>query len=227
MKSLLFSLLLNLLLELLILVSVSHLGWHYLSLLLYPSSATVVPLALVAWLLMRLVWLSHHMVLLWLFLTILPFILFILLVTDIPMGIILLLLEIGCLALVLRRLGVHWVSAALDFGALDAKFARVHNRHAIACRALSHVTFIATSALGLDLQLGFLRALGVPAMVLLLEGIAVSLSHVLASIRVEGETLIVAVIISHCFRLIKILLVFHMNLLGVHFYINFNFEKFE
>ena len=94
------------------------------------------------------------MVLLWLFLTILPFILFILLVTDIPMGIILL-LEIGCLALVLGRLGVHRVPSALDFRALDAQFARVHNGNAIACRALSHVPFVSSTALGLDLQLGF------------------------------------------------------------------------
>ena len=202
MKSLLFSLLLNLLLELLILVPVSYLRWNDLSLLLHTSSATVVSLTLVAWLLMRLVGLSHHMVLLWLFLTIYcSFILFILLVTDISMGIILL-LEIGCLALVFRGLGVHWVTAALDFRALDAQFARVYNGHAIACWALSYVPFIATSTLGLDLQLGFLGALRVPTMVLLLEGISVSLSHVLASIRVEGETLIVAVIISHCFRLI-------------------------
>lgn len=202
MKSLLFSLLLNLLLELLILVPVSYLRRDNLSLLLYSSSATVVSLTLVTWLLMRLMRLSHHMVLLWLFLTIYcSLVLFIVLVTDISMGIIVL-LEIGCLTLVFRGLGVHRVTTALDFRALDAQFARVYNGHTIACWALSYVPFIATSALGLDFQLGFFRALRVPTMVLLLEGISVSLSHVLASIRVEGKTLIVAVIVSHCFRLI-------------------------
>ena len=181
MKSLLFSLLLNLLFELLILVPISSLRWDNLPLLLHTSSAAVVSLALVAWLLMRLMWLSHHMVLLRLFLTIYcSFVLFILLVTDISMGIIVL-LEIGCLALVFRSLGVYRVPATLNFGALDAEFARVYG-HAIACRALSYVPIIATSALGLDLQLGFLRALRVPTMVLLLERISMSLSHVLPSI---------------------------------------------
>lgn len=136
MNSLLFSLLLNLLLKLLILVSVPHLRWNYLSLLLNSSSAAIVSLPLVAWLLMRLVGLPHHVMVLLLFLTILVnllFVLFILLVTDIAMGIIISLLEIGCLALVLGRLRVHWVTTALDFRAFDAELAGVDDGHTISC----------------------------------------------------------------------------------------------
>ena len=62
---------------------------------------------------MRLVRLSHHNVLV-LFLNIIVtlfFILVILLVTDIAMGIIMLLVEIGCLTLVLGGL---WVAASVD-----------------------------------------------------------------------------------------------------------------
>ena len=218
-KSLLFPLLLNLLFELLILVSVSHLRGHDLTLLLNASAATISSLTLGAWLLIWLVRLSHHnVVLLLLFLLcIIIWLLFILLVTDISMGIIFRLLEISCLALILGRLRVHWVPTSLDVWVLDAQLARVYDRHAVAGRWLSNVVFVASTALGLDLELGLLWALRVATMMLLRVVVPMSLGQVLTSVWLEGEASIVLLIIGHCVRLVKTLLVFHMNLLGVHF----------
>lgn len=121
MESLLLSLLLYLLFELLILVSVPYLGRNNLCFLLHSPSAAVSSLTTLAALL-RLVRLSHHnvvLLLLLLFLRIvinlLLFILVaILLVTDISMGIIIGLLEVSCLTLVFRCLRVHGVAASLN-----------------------------------------------------------------------------------------------------------------